>query len=165
MCEQCATLLQERKPSTHDSYKYGALSRPEDTTRFLAWPADPDKSPYLVEGPILDNASYEAVSHAWTSDGTSQCPLEVDGNTCIVSNELRVLPLEDQKLTLHVSAAVASLLRPLRPVTGWSLLWVDAICINQSDPLERHSRYLCWIKSTRRHDTSSSGVRCAAFVL
>ncbi|KAK5657179.1 hypothetical protein OQA88_3237 [Cercophora sp. LCS_1] len=67
---------------------------------------------------------YEAVSYAWggeDGDSSATCPLFVG-------------PFWD---LLLITKNCWSMLRALRPWRGLRLIWVDAICINQSDTTER----------------------------
>ena len=135
LCEGCHVLSKEEKPPFHETYQYRALHRPQDTIRFLAWPADPKDVAYLLEASIKDLPSYETVSYAW-GHGTGW-PLALNKNIGTATNSTVHLPSNVDKSTLNVSVTVSHILHFLRPATGWRLLWIDAICISQSDNAEK----------------------------
>ena len=124
--ERCDVLWKEEKPPVHDSYKYRALGRPQETIRFLAWPANPEDLPCLLEAPITNLPAYETVSYAWGSSGTTGWPLELNKNIGTATSNTVDYPSDAQKSTLLISVTVIRLLRALRPVTGWRILWIDA---------------------------------------
>ncbi|KAH8590187.1 heterokaryon incompatibility protein-domain-containing protein, partial [Bisporella sp. PMI_857] len=70
-----------------------------------------------LEG-LGDTIPYEALSYTWGQDGKNKC-IEVNGCSFPVTANLHLA-------LLH-----------LRHRSSDRLLWVDAICINQSDPTER----------------------------
>lgn len=135
LCEGCHVLSKEGKPPIHETYQYRALRRPQETVRLLAWPADPDDIAYLLEASISDLPLYETVSYAW-GRGTGW-PLELNKNIGTATGST-IHPSSDvDKSTLNVSVTVIHILHFLRPAIGWRLLWIDAICINQSDNAEK----------------------------
>ena len=67
---------------------------------------------------LEDNPYYEALSYAW-GDPAIRLPIFLDGSVC------------------HVTANLAAALRRLRHLNRDRQLWVDALCINQSDDVEK----------------------------
>ena len=65
-----------------------------------------------------DKPSYEALSYTW-GDSASNKPIDVDG------------------FEIQVTVNLEQALRHLRNVEHDLILWVDAICINQSDASEK----------------------------
>ena len=135
LCEGCHVLSKEQKPPMHETYQYHALHRPQDTIRLLAWPANPEDVAYLLEASIADPPLHETVSYAW-GYGTGW-PLELNKDIGTATNSTIHPPSNVDKSTLHVSVTVSHILHFLRPASGWRLLWIDAICINQSDNAEK----------------------------
>ena len=84
-------------------------------------PASPDPTKIhcnLITANLSDRPSYEALSYAWGD---------------LVFSEKIYLPNGYLAITSNLAAA----LRQLRPGNGLRRLWVDAVCINQSDDAEK----------------------------
>ena len=86
----------------------------------------PGKAHDGIEGCLMtvslqDCPPYEALSYV-VGDTSVRIPIGCDGDICPVTENLR-----------------AALLH-LRQVTGERLLWIDQICINQTDPQERNQQ-------------------------
>jgi hypothetical protein len=73
----------------------------------------------LVQTPIDDVPEYEAISYVW-GDPNIRVPIQCNGTT------------------LDITVSLAEALRRFRLSDSTRLLWADAICINQSDNLERN---------------------------
>jgi hypothetical protein len=83
---------------------------------------------------------YEAISYAWGSPTRSRRIKCNNGAKRKFSGSgLHSLApkLHTSKAWLQVSETVYNLLTDLRPQTGYRLLWIDALCINQNDFAER----------------------------
>lgn len=108
------------------SYQYAPLDRKSDTIRLLRLlPSEVDKAEiraglleYDLRHSQQSRHSYEALSYVWGGMETTESVL-------IGDEELGITP------NLH-----AALLR-LRDATFPRMLWVDAVCINQSDIPEK----------------------------
>ncbi|KAL8363002.1 hypothetical protein RB601_009006 [Gaeumannomyces tritici] len=80
--------------------------------------------------PLDDCPEYEAMSYAWggeNGDSTKRCPIYIG-------------PYWD---VLVQTQNCSDMLRHIRPLRGFRLVWVDAICINQEDDSERSSQIAC----------------------
>ncbi|KAL8419166.1 hypothetical protein RB594_002390 [Gaeumannomyces avenae] len=80
--------------------------------------------------PLDDCPEYEAMSYAWggeNGDSTRRHPIYVG-------------PYWD---VLVQTQNCSDMLRHVRPLRGFRLVWVDAICINQEDDSERASQVAC----------------------
>jgi hypothetical protein len=75
----------------------------------------------LVEVKLEPEQSYETLSYVWGAR-TGNCPIICDGKEILV--------------TENCEAALRQLRLAKKPIT----IWIDAICINQSDELERNSQ-------------------------
>jgi hypothetical protein len=75
----------------------------------------------IITCPFLDEGrpSYEALSYCW-GDATRLQPVLCNGNSI-----------------LWVTQNLSNALQRMRPENGSRILWVDAICINQEDLLEK----------------------------
>ncbi|KAK6433101.1 hypothetical protein LTR95_010718, partial [Oleoguttula sp. CCFEE 5521] len=94
-------------------------------TRFLALEAGQDQDPIvckLIPDATVDELKYEALSYAW-GISTIKCHIILDGTSGFAITE-----------NLHRA------LHRLRLPNRARLLWVDAICINQTDLLEKASQ-------------------------
>jgi hypothetical protein len=93
-----------------------------------------------------DSPNYEALSYAWGSPERnipilvrfSSLDSEADGTA-----SQRALFITD-----HLVAA----LKRLRPRTGCRLIWIDQICINQEDPLEKNQQVQLMVNIYERAD-------------
>ncbi|KAI0150158.1 heterokaryon incompatibility protein-domain-containing protein [Xylariaceae sp. FL1272] len=74
----------------------------------------------LVEERLTPSLSYKALSYSWQNDGT-------------FASELIFCNAKPMSISANLHAA----LRRLRSPNGYVRLWVDAICINQKDDVER----------------------------
>jgi hypothetical protein len=106
------------------------------TAPYSTWPIDPKLEIRILEllppastdptkilcnlttAKLSDKPSYEALSYAWGDSVFSEKIYLPSGYLAITSN-------------------LAAALRQLRPENGLRRLWVDAICINQSDDAEK----------------------------
>jgi hypothetical protein len=80
---------------------------------------------HLHHIPIDDLPVYNALSYAWGTDSTSRLPIFIDGKS------LMAMPNLEAFLRQHREDEVGS--------TN-SILWIDAICINQDDLAERRQQ-------------------------
>ncbi|KAI1541700.1 heterokaryon incompatibility protein [Pyrenophora tritici-repentis] len=123
-----------RKESSHDSFRYdrrenGLLYKLLDETKdefrllSLAPNADPDSAITcrLFTANLAEVPSYTALSYVW-GDPTITKPIFV--------NDIEV------QVTVNLEAA----LRRIREVHETVIIWVDALCINQSDVYERNAQ-------------------------
>lgn len=72
----------------------------------------------LIYQPIRGGLSFEALSYTWGSDKILT-PIQVDGQV------------------MHVRGNLLSALRCLRRPKDRRVIWIDALCINQQDPVEQ----------------------------
>lgn len=105
------------------TYEYVPLDTVADETRIavIANNADGDAplSIYLAHCPVVSEVSYHALSHTWGLDDES-CDITLTGH----------------KWQLRKNLEIA--LRHLRSPTHGFAIWVDNLCINQSDLSERN---------------------------
>ncbi|KAH8794798.1 heterokaryon incompatibility protein-domain-containing protein [Hyaloscypha finlandica] len=80
---------------------------------------------HLHHIPIDDLPAYNALSYAWGTDSTSRLPIFIDGKS------LPAMPNLEAFLRQHREDEAGS--------TN-SMLWIDAICINQDDLAERRQQ-------------------------
>jgi len=80
---------------------------------------------HLHHVPIDDLPAYNALSYAWGTDWTSRLPIFIDGKS------LMAMPNLEAFLRQHREDEAGS--------TN-SMLWIDAICINQDDLAERRQQ-------------------------
>ncbi|KAF2099253.1 HET-domain-containing protein [Rhizodiscina lignyota] len=113
-------------PPELPTYRYRPLES-DSTVRILALHRATDHSASLncniihrdLETECFPHDLYEAVSYAW--EGQQPClPLVCDGTA-----------------TLHITPNVDSFLRVLRRTHATRYLWVDAVCLNQTDGYEK----------------------------
>jgi hypothetical protein len=86
---------------------------------------------------------YEAISYAWGSPTRSRrIKCNNGAKRKFNGSGLHSLApkLHTSEAWLQVSETVYKLLTDLRPQTGYRLLWIDALCINQEDMAERASQ-------------------------
>lgn len=108
------------------SYEYSPLERTRDIRLVTLAPASTSSDPIYCELKVasLDakpSVQYEACSYCWGSPyGT--------------------LPITCDDRTLLVTPNLLEALRRLRKQDEPRTLWVDALCINQSDPVERSAQ-------------------------
>ncbi|KAH8730188.1 heterokaryon incompatibility protein-domain-containing protein [Phaeosphaeriaceae sp. PMI808] len=111
------------------NYDYKPLGT-ETTIRILVLhPTENFESPLEVSfshydrdaiGQTIVSSYYEAVSYCWGEP--------------TFSNKILV---QDCKFMLEITANVDSMLRHFRKLKKQRYLWIDALCINQSDPVEK----------------------------
>lgn len=103
--------------------QYVPLDTVADETRIAVIANNPDReaplSIYLAHCPVVCEAAYHALSHTWGLDHES-CDITVTG----------------QKWQMRKNLEVA--LRHLRSPTQGFAIWVDSLCIDQSDLSERN---------------------------
>ncbi|KAK8108208.1 uncharacterized protein PG998_010221 [Apiospora kogelbergensis] len=108
----------------HASFSYEPLIPHVDCIRLLTIePAELDAQPLVCGLSVVefgDKPTYEALSYRWGDSDTSQLPLTVDDQECNVGKNLWD--------ALHY----------LRQKTAKRSIWIDALCINQKDILERN---------------------------
>lgn len=112
----------ESPPRQTASFDYSHFPIGLDETRKLELlPAksqhDPLTANLLAEDPH-GHHEYEALSYTWESE-KRPCTINIDS------------------MVLHIGENLAAALRQFRLKTRSRWLWVDAICINQEDPIER----------------------------
>ncbi|KAL9014471.1 MAG: hypothetical protein Q9180_008946, partial [Flavoplaca navasiana] len=107
--------------SPNSPYQYGALAN-SDSIRLLqlklAASIDPILHCELIEVNLSTAPNYEALSYVWGKDDNPQ---------------LLHLPVGYLKVTENLASALISLRYGVRS----RLLWVDAVCIHQSDSTEK----------------------------
>jgi len=114
----------EPSPSSSLIYQYTPLQS-QRSIRLIVLQPGSDPAPVAVslkEGCIDDDLSYEAVSYTWATE---------DGN-----DERSNMILCDEAY-IRVTLNCETVLRRFRDSTAERVLWVDAICINQEDIIER----------------------------
>lgn len=103
------------------------LSRSQDEFRLIelqpAWDPQSPIECRLLQVSMTDDTAYEALSYTW-GDDTNPETILLDGKPFLVTRNLD------------------SALRALRRATEERRLWVDALCINQSDIAERNREVL-----------------------
>ncbi|KAF2803485.1 uncharacterized protein BDZ99DRAFT_399646, partial [Mytilinidion resinicola] len=84
-----------------------------------------DNQPYMIHypNPLGEHPTYEALSYTW-GDMSTTTTMDLCGHPFSISNNLE------------------SALRHLRQDSEWRDLWVDAICIDQSNMPERSAQVL-----------------------
>lgn len=87
----------------------------------------------LIPG-VITFSQYEALSYAWGNTDLVM-PIKLDGSTFMVTKSLEFA------------------LRHLRMRDRWRILWIDAICINQTDIKERTSQ-VQYMRQVYEHATS-----------
>lgn len=110
----------------------------------------------LILCSLSDHPSYEALSYTW-GDPESTCPIAINGSS------------------LQVTTNLASALRHIRTPDSPRVLWIDAICINQRDFVERSHQVAIMPKIYQRaenviiwlgseSETSAVGMEILAFL-
>jgi hypothetical protein len=119
-------------PSVHlgtSTEIYSDLQLKEGEIRLLElFPSNDIADPilcHLHRIPIDNLPAYNAVSYAWGTDSTSRLPIFIDGKTLMAKPNLEAF------LRQHREDEAGS--------TN-SMLWIDAICINQDDLAERRQQ-------------------------
>jgi hypothetical protein len=105
------------------SFTYSALGDPDNAIRLLEWASSPPTD--RVEGSLMHTSlestpDYVALSYVW---GTSEATYEI------------LIDGRGKKITENLLNALKALRRTKRLVL--SKLWVDDICINQNDDVEK----------------------------
>jgi hypothetical protein len=124
-----------RKPSSASSYKYKPLNTTKDEIRVLRILPGKSNEPLrcnLIHIPLTKSASYEALSYAWSD------PNLFPNEGCAPKEKIWI-----DGQPLEVGKNLASFLwsaRRKHGECGW--LWIDAVCINQSDVRERNVQIL-----------------------
>ena len=83
---------------------------------------------------------YDAVSYAWgksAPDRTIWCTARTPFDYYPKEPFQQALDRSDRGTYLAVSQTVCSILKDLQPCTGYRILWIDAICIDQNNFLDR----------------------------
>lgn len=104
-------------------YQYGPITRP-NTSRLLILEPGRDQDPLVGHLATLDldqPVPYEAISYTWGKEGV-----------------LDRITLDDKRLDLTPNLGTA--LRRMRRENMSRAIWVDQICINQKDTVERGSQ-------------------------
>ncbi|KAK5065393.1 hypothetical protein LTR84_001231 [Exophiala bonariae] len=105
------------------NYEYVPLDTVADETRIAVISNNPDReaplSIYLAHCPVVCEVAYHALSHTWGLDHES-CDIIVTGQKWQMRRNLEVV------------------LRYLRSPTHGFAIWVDTLCIDQSDLSERN---------------------------
>ncbi|CZR51400.1 uncharacterized protein PAC_01275 [Phialocephala subalpina] len=126
-------------------YKYQPLSPERNEIRLLKLIPAPPRGEVVIEvfhADATSNPEYEALSYVWGApDLTHEVCIRTSRNDILSLNQrleklsfretrskLRVLPI-----TRNLAKALSYLTLPDRP----RILWIDAICINQTDEVEK----------------------------
>ena len=149
--QSCST----RSDGPKDLYQYRKLVSPNYRLLLLnpRWTFDPIKCS-LLNGPVIKLLDYEAVSYTWGSPEKSR-EILVDG------------------CRIKVTASAYDLLLAMSSLWFPKLLWINAICINQEDDVEKDEQVLLmqmiyssavlvnvWLgNSSTSHDASSAQPR------
>lgn len=129
-------------------YQYSPLRKDRDEFRLLS----------LLPGPITDeieieifhaprDSKYEALSYVWGPPERTDVAL-VRKAAKPLSKPVGYLPSSKQTQnskpsdTIGITHNLAVALRDLRDPANLRVLWIDAICINQDDPIERSEEVL-----------------------
>lgn len=111
----------EKDPASDPIYLSVQLHDAESQTRLIELLPGRDGNPIRINLFAVDSLSsqpYEALSYVWGSQG-ADVTVSMNGRT------------------FNVSANLAQALHCLRPVESNRVLWVDAVCINQADDVEK----------------------------
>ncbi|KUJ23934.1 HET-domain-containing protein [Mollisia scopiformis] len=123
-CDKAEECRKLQSPISNDFYFYFKL---QERGWFRLLVMEPSLDPQyriscsLLHRCINENADFEALSYVWGTD-KAIVPILVDG------------------AVLHIRSNLYLALRALRLPDRPRILWVDALCINQSDALERNSQ-------------------------
>lgn len=77
----------------------------------------------LIE--VANNQTYEALSYCWGTEDASMCVTMGD------------TPHEEEKMRFNVRPNLREVLCAFRLKDRLRMLWIDAICINQTDDIEK----------------------------
>ncbi|EFW98735.1 heterokaryon incompatibility protein [Grosmannia clavigera kw1407] len=102
-------------------YPYRPLDTSQHEIRLLALlpgAAEDEIACRMAHAPLFAKLSYEALSYTW-GDQTAPVLIRIDG------------------VSLAVGQSLAGALRALRQTDATRYLWVDAVCINQRDDVEK----------------------------
>ena len=88
---------------------------------------------HLLSITISDAPEYKALSYVW-GDSKNKVEIECRTNVWI---DIKKRISETRICRFDVTANLRDALRHIRRPTGTSTLWVDAVCINQNDDVER----------------------------
>ena len=136
-----ATPIEEQTTYIPNDYSfYWPLSKEKQEIRLLRIKTEPAGSPtrvvcYLTYASLLDPRvpnAYTCLSYCWGDTST----------TTVIDVVRPDKPLHDgtcqgKVFSFNVTVNLATALRKVRSMTERPLIWVDAVCINQSDLLER----------------------------
>jgi len=126
----------------HPFYRYTPLLDLHKTIRLIAlFPStglyDSKCSCYLVEAPVHNLPPFEAVSYFWGDVRDQNHAIVLDQYVGLAyGNNIHRSP-RTERSTFPLTETLARILADLTPESGLRLLWIDAICIDQSNKLEK----------------------------
>jgi len=122
-------------------YEYRRLSAPSETIRLLALNGKAETSlpciGHLLEASIHDLPAFEAVSYVWGSVRAKDFATLLNQRVGKACSGIISYPQRIKYSTLPLTSVQGHLLACLQRSSGWRLLWIDAICINQDDSSEK----------------------------
>jgi hypothetical protein len=114
-------MLHMATKSADESFQYAALDHAERQVRLLSISPGPQDAPVQTTLSVISlsfRPNYEALSYAWGSESVSN-DIEVNGTCC--------------KVTRNLHDALSHVRRP----DAETVIWVDALCIDQSNAKEK----------------------------
>ncbi|KAG6365107.1 hypothetical protein INS49_006714 [Diaporthe citri] len=123
-----------------DKFQHTPLDRSKQCIRllrFLDQPPSAELDHFALETyDVARVPRFVALSYTWGSPEPSHDIL-VNGSVLSVRDNLR-LALKVLRSLFPSKAPVFDVLQSRKQENGYPLMWIDAICINQSDPLEKN---------------------------
>lgn len=96
-----------------------------------------DRTKYFFPEPVRHGEPmFEALSYAWGIEPDEAFVVVEGGASCTASTELPSI-MSGNSTTLRIRPNLSLILRNLRQKDESRTLWIDAICINQADEVER----------------------------
>jgi hypothetical protein len=113
-----------------NQYNYSKLSAERSEIRLVhVRPGDWDDhlSCYLKEATLGESFAFEALSYVW-GDPKSLCSIDL------------------KDCTIEITETLAVALRHLRKKDQERIMWIDQLCINQTDDVGSQNRFPSWPK-------------------
>lgn len=112
---------------TGENYPYRRLEHENSIRLLLITPGSGEEATYTLLHAELDNIPYKALSYEWG------LPSDDDPNIIIDGHSVRI-----RKNLSEALKQISSVIHYL----GFLFLWIDALCINQSDNAEKNNQVL-----------------------